>query len=77
MVLLPECHLGQLQHVLSRLGPLTVDWNGQKITITFSVGWKEYEPGEQPEKLIEAADRALYLNKGVGTIPPLPVNAVS
>ena len=77
MVLLPECPLGQLQKVLSRLDPLTADWDGQKIAVTFSVGWKEYESGERPEQLIGAADRALYLNKSAGTTPPLPVHAVS
>ena len=77
IVLLPECHLLQLQHVVDRLRPLILDWNGQRITVTFSVGWNEYEAGQRPEQLIEAADRALYLNKSAGKMPPLPVAAVS
>jgi diguanylate cyclase (GGDEF)-like protein len=77
MVLLPECHPGQLQHIIGRLGPLTMDWNGQEITARFAVGWKQYELGEQPEDLIAAADRALYLNKNTDTTAPSPVHAIS
>jgi diguanylate cyclase (GGDEF)-like protein len=63
LVLLPECTLEQLQLVLVRLGSLEVNWHGQKIPVTFSAGWKEYEMGERPEELVARADEALYANK--------------
>jgi len=40
LVLLPECTLEQLQLVLDRLGSLEVDWQGLKLPVTFSAGWK-------------------------------------
>src|SRR5437763_14611657 len=63
LVLLPECTLEQLQLVLVRLGSLEVNWHGQKIPVTFSAGWKQYEMGERPEELLARADEALYASK--------------
>src|SRR5436853_7585168 len=63
LVLLPECTLEQLQLVLGRLGSLEVNWQGQKIPVSFSAGWKEYEMGDRPEELLACADRALYARK--------------
>ena len=63
LVLLPECTLEQLQLVLGRLGSLEVNWLGQKIPVSFSAGWKEYEMGDRPEELLACADQALYARK--------------
>jgi diguanylate cyclase (GGDEF)-like protein len=63
LLLLPECDLGQLWHVLARLTPFEIEVGGQKIPVTFSAGWKQYEPGESHKDLLEAADRALYEKK--------------
>ncbi len=63
LVLLPECTVQQLRLVLGRLGSLEVDWHGQKIPVTFSAGWKQYEMGERPEEMLERADQALYERK--------------
>jgi diguanylate cyclase (GGDEF)-like protein len=63
LVVLPECTLEQLRLVLLRLGALEVTWQGQKIPVTFSAGWKEYEVGEQPEQLLARADEDLYTRK--------------
>ena len=66
MVVLPECSGAQHRHVLGRLVPLEVTWERQKIPVTFSAGWKEYERGESPEELLELADRSLHQNKLAG-----------
>jgi len=50
LVLLPECTLEQLQLVLNRLGSLEVDWQGHRISVSFSAGWKQYEMGERTEE---------------------------
>jgi diguanylate cyclase (GGDEF)-like protein len=63
LLLLPECDLGQLWHVLARLTPFEIEVGGQKIPVTFSAGWKQHEPGETYKDLLEAADRALYEKK--------------
>ena len=70
LVVLPECTLEQLRLVLLRLGALEVTWQGQKIPVTFSAGWKEYETGEQPEQLLARADEDLYTRKRArGRVP--------
>src|SRR6267142_1917402 len=63
LVLLPECTLEQLQLVLGRLGSLEVDWQGLKLPITFSAGWRQYQLGDRPEELLARADQALYTSK--------------
>ena len=68
LVLLPECTMPQLQLVLGRLGSLEVDWQGQKIPVTFSAGWKQYEMGERPEEMLARADELLYARKRAGKI---------
>lgn len=63
LVLLPECTVEQLELVLGRLGVLEVDWHGEKIPVTFSAGWKQYEFGERPEEMLARADEILYARK--------------
>ncbi len=62
-MLLPECQLGDVQHVVARLRPLEICVNGEKVSFTFSAGWADYQPGESPEELLQRADHALYANK--------------
>src|SRR5467141_2820299 len=68
LVLLPECTLEQLQLVLGRLGSLEVDWQGLKLPVTFSAGWRQYQMGDRPEELLARADKALYASKRAGKI---------
>ncbi len=71
LVLLPECTLEQLELVLERLSSFELDWQGQKIPVTFSAGWKNYEKGDRPEEMLAGADQALYTNKRA-TKKPMP-----
>jgi diguanylate cyclase (GGDEF)-like protein len=66
LVLLPECAVEQLELVVGRLGVLEVDWQGQNIPVTFSAGWKQYQPGERPEEMLARADEILYTRKRAG-----------
>ena len=63
LVVLPECTLEQLKLVLKRLSSFELDWQGKKIPVTFSAGWKDYEMGERPEEMLARADEALYERK--------------
>jgi len=63
LLLLPECKLEEVRHVLSRLSGLKIEYDGKTIPLTFSVGWTNYIPGESPEELLRRADDALYANK--------------
>jgi diguanylate cyclase (GGDEF)-like protein len=69
LVVLPECTLEQLKLVLERLSAFELDWQGKKIPVTFSAGWKDYEMGERPEEMLARADQALYKNKRAGKKP--------
>jgi diguanylate cyclase (GGDEF)-like protein len=63
MLLLPECDAIQVRTLLQRMNDIEADINGQKIAITFAVGWAECQKGQQPQDLLDEADRALYLHK--------------
>src|SRR5271168_2844996 len=73
VLILPECNLTQLQLVLNRLGPLEMEWDGRKIPIKYSAGWKQYVSGDQPEVMIAGADQALYANKRAAKSRPVRV----
>ncbi|HMD40966.1 MAG TPA: GGDEF domain-containing protein [Candidatus Acidoferrum sp.] len=73
LLILPECNLTQLQLVLNRLGPLEMEWDGRKIPIKYSAGWKQYDTGDQPEVMIAGADQALYANKRAAKSRPVRV----
>lgn len=66
MVLLPECRVEEVRHVLARVEGLEVTYNNEKIPCRFSRGWTDYKPGESPQDLLKRADDALYENKRSG-----------
>jgi diguanylate cyclase (GGDEF)-like protein len=69
LVVLPECTLEQLKLVLERLRSFELDWQGHKIPVTFSAGWKDYEMGDRPEEMLARADQALYASKRASKKP--------
>ncbi len=64
MMLVVDCEVDQLPHVLVRLEGFNVDVHGRELPVSLAIGWKAYRPGDQLADLIEGADRMLYLNKG-------------
>ncbi len=66
LVILLECPSEQVQAMLARLKPLEVEYHGEKIPVSFSVGWVSYESSETPEQFLERADRTLYADKRAG-----------
>jgi len=75
LVLIPECTVDEVQHVLGRLRGMRIDLEGGMILPTFSAGWSVYSPGELPEELIGRADAALYVNKRAGKTKSAEVEA--
>lgn len=63
MVLLPECKLEEVKHVLARVDGLQLNYEGHIISCRCSRGWTDYRPGESAEQLMKRADAALYADK--------------
>ena len=63
MVLLPECRVDEVKHVLTRLQGLEVQYGDASIPCRFSRGWTDYKPGETSEEVLKRADEALYADK--------------
>jgi diguanylate cyclase (GGDEF)-like protein len=63
MILLPECRLEEVRHVLGRLSGVVIECEGEKLVTSFSCGWTDLKPGETPEELLQRADQAMYANK--------------
>lgn len=70
MILLPECSADQLQRILGRISPFEMDWNGQKIPVTFTAAWKQYELGESAEEFLARVDQGLIGAKKGGSKAP-------
>jgi diguanylate cyclase (GGDEF)-like protein len=66
MVLLPECRIDEVKHVLARLDGLQVDYETERVDCRFSRGWTDFRPGETAQELLKRADAALYENKRSG-----------
>ena len=66
LVVLPECPTSQVERLLARLRSMAIDYNNEKIPISFSAGWVGYEQGETTEQFLARADRTLYAEKRAG-----------
>lgn len=63
LLVLPKCNLGEAKLVLDRLGSLEVTCSGQKITLAYTTGWADYQPGDLPADLLKRAGQILQLYK--------------
>jgi diguanylate cyclase (GGDEF)-like protein len=63
LVLLPECPPDKVKLVLTRLGPIDIDFGEGTISVTSSKGFAQYQVGETVEQLVARADPALYTSK--------------
>jgi diguanylate cyclase (GGDEF)-like protein len=63
MLLLPECRVEEVRHVLARVEGLRLEYERQKIDCGFSRGWTDFRPGETAQEFIKRADLALYDHK--------------
>jgi diguanylate cyclase (GGDEF)-like protein len=61
LLVLPECNLGEVQSVLNRLGPLEMNCSGRKITLAYTTGFVDYQPGDMPSDLLKRAANLLHL----------------
>jgi diguanylate cyclase (GGDEF)-like protein len=61
LLVLTECTLGEVKHVLDRIGPLEIVSAGEKTPIPYSTGWVDYQSGELPSDLLKRAKQILHL----------------
>jgi diguanylate cyclase (GGDEF)-like protein len=61
LLALPDCGLTDAKRVLDRLGDLDMEVSGKDVTLTHSLGWIDYKPGEVPSDLIRRAEQVLHL----------------
>lgn len=80
MVVLPECRVEEVGHVLARVEGLRIDYEHQKVDCHFSRGWTDFRPGETEQEFLKRADLALYDHKrsrkeSIRTKSPVPQSA--
>lgn len=69
LLLLPKCSLKEARVVLDRLGAVEVKAAGQRIPLTYTSGWVDYQAGDMPSDLLRRANDILHLYKSVaGTV---------
>jgi len=61
LLVLPKCNLGEVSHVLKRVGPLELNCSGKKISLAYTTGWVDYQPGDMPSDLLKRATNLLHL----------------
>jgi len=61
LLILTECTLGEVKHILDRIGPLQIVSAGDKDSIPYSTGCVDYQPGELPSDLLKRATQILHL----------------
>src|SRR5213082_2017467 len=61
LLVLPECNLGEVQAVLNRLGALEMTCSGRQMTLAYTTGWVDYQPGDLPADLLKRAAQLLHL----------------
>jgi diguanylate cyclase (GGDEF)-like protein len=64
VLVLPKCGLGEVNRVLNRLGPLELDCSGQQVSLAYTTGWVDYQPGDLPADLLKRAAHLLHLYDG-------------
>lgn len=77
LVLLPECKLEDVRHILNRMNDKKIESSGQSIAIAFSAGWTDFKPGESSEELLKRTDDALYVNKRANKERNMPISVAS
>lgn len=77
LVLLPGCPPEKVKVVLSRLAPFEMDFGGEKIGVSSSAGYAQYQPGDTVEQLLGRADRALYAAKAARRVRALESHQVT
>ncbi len=70
IALLPECDVATARGAAERLRlaveDCAIEWQGNRLRLSVSIGVATRDPGEQAAELLDRADRALYVAKRAG-----------
>ena len=61
LLVLPECNVGEVQAVLNRLGAFEMVCSGRRVTLAYTTGWVDYQPGDMPSDMLKRAAQLLHL----------------
>ena len=69
VLVLPQCNLGDVSRVLNRIGTVQVTAAGQRLSLTYTTGWVDYQPGDLPSDLLRRATNLLHLYNSAANLP--------
>lgn len=69
VLVLPKCNLGEVSRVLDRIGTVEVTTAGKRLSLTYTTGWVDYQPGDLPSDLLKRATKLLHLYNSVTSGP--------
>jgi len=61
VLVLPKCNVGEVTQVLNRMGHMELECAGKKISLAYTTGWVDYQPGDMPSDLLKRASQLLHL----------------
>jgi diguanylate cyclase (GGDEF)-like protein len=61
VLVLPKCNVGEVSQVLNRMGSMELECAGKKISLAYTTGWVDYQPGDMPSDLLKRASQLLHL----------------
>ena len=61
VLILPKCNLGEVSQVLNRMGSMDLECAGKRISLAYTTGWVDYQPGDMPSDLLKRASQLLHL----------------
>jgi len=61
VLVLPKCNIGEVTQVLNRMGAMELECAGKKISLAYTTGWVDYQPGDMPSDLLKRASQLLHL----------------
>jgi diguanylate cyclase (GGDEF)-like protein len=61
VLVLPKCNLGEVSRVLDRIGTVEVAVAGKRLSLTYTTGWVDYQPGDLPSDVLKRAMNLLHL----------------
>ena len=69
VLILPKCNIGEVTQVLNRMGSMDLECAGKKISLAYTTGWVDYQPGDMPSDLLKRASQLLHLYDGAAKDP--------